>query len=85
MNSKESNNILVNNQGELPRQGYLLFFVKTHDPNTKLQLIKDALLVISRFTENNWPEDEVWDNLLPEWFLKKIKSNTIEKIRQNKK
>jgi hypothetical protein len=45
--------------------------------------VKDVILSVSRFNENTWPEDEIWNKILPAWFLTKIKSHSIDEIKRN--
>lgn len=82
MDINEYDRIVNFNSGEQPNKGYLLFIVETDESFQKLMQLKEVIIAISKFNEQNWPDDETWDNSLPKWFLTKIKSHSIEEISQ---
>lgn len=71
-------------QGELPNTGYLIFKVTTFQPKEKLLKVKEVISKISEFDSENWPSDRFWENALPNWFVNKIKENSIEDILSSK-
>ena len=80
---KEKNRIKEFTKGELPHEGYLSFLVNTLHASEKLSLIKEVVTIISDYNESNWPSDEMWENLLPKWFLNKIEKYSPEEVIKN--
>lgn len=83
MQISASKRIIDFNNAEIPSTGYGVFRASTDKSVEKLNLIKQVMLAIAEFNEDNWPEDEIWDTKLPEWYLDKIKSHSIEEIKRN--
>jgi hypothetical protein len=61
----------------------LAFQIKTDNPDSKLQMIKEVLQIVSQFNDANWPSDKTWDTKLPIWFLAKIKYHEYKEIINN--
>lgn len=81
----EISNIINNNQGEQPSNGHLIFsIINLDNPNIYLKKVKEIAMIIAKQTIENYPSDEEWDKLLPEWFLKPMKERSIEELIQSK-
>jgi hypothetical protein len=85
MINNEYKNISEHTNGQLPLNGYLQFLVVTTEKSIKLELVKGVIISIAKYSEDNWPDDLTWDKQLPQWFLRKIKSNTIEYIKKDER
>ena len=69
---------------ELPNSGYLVLKAITPQPMKKLVLIKEVISKITEFDNVAWPSDDFWEKTLPNWFVTKIKENSIEDILSSK-
>lgn len=79
----EQRRIINNNNNEHPFGVRLQFKINCSDPATKLQRIKDVMFVIASKLADKWPDEEVWSRILPQWFVHKIQSYSIEELYES--
>lgn len=79
---KEIERIDIQNNGELPDSAQILIkVVNVENPKRILENAKEIMKTISQFAyTNTWPNDDKWEELLPNWFVKSMTSKTIEEI-----
>lgn len=80
----ESDYIQENNAGELNTNELVLqFSITTSDSAFHLARVKEVVLSISKYNEDNWPNDQQWERILPKWFVEKIKSHSLDELNDN--
>lgn len=82
-NITEYKRIKENVMGEMPDGKNLQFYVTTKNGHESLLKVKEVIEPISLYDSNMWPSDEVWETILPLWFLKRIQANGVKEILKN--
>lgn len=75
--------INTNNNGEQPIESWAKFRVHCDTPERNLSKVKEVVSIISQFNSQDWPTDDKWSDILPQWFVVAIKKNTIDKWINN--
>ncbi|GEP94444.1 hypothetical protein [Chitinophaga cymbidii] len=79
----EIERIAFNNAGELFKGSVLHFKVNANNPSYHLLRVKEVVTEIARYDRDSWPSDEKWEDILPGWFIERIKSYDINEILSN--
>lgn len=79
---EEIKRINNNNKGELPKGPKIL--LKAHkviQPQKVLDNTKEVMLAVSQYAyTNQWPSDEEWKTILPQWFVKSMTDISDEEL-----
>lgn len=79
----EQRRIIDNISNEYPLGVRLEFKISCNDPAPRLKRIKDLMFVIASKRADEWPDEEMWSRILPQWFVQKIKSYTVDELYQS--
>lgn len=79
---KEIKRITNNNKGEWPKGPKILLKAhKVKEPQKVLDKAKEVMLAVSQYAyTNQWPSDEEWKTILPEWFVKSMTDKSDEDL-----
>jgi hypothetical protein len=87
--SKQTPNLecvnLKYNNTELPilSQPFIEYEISVDDGLRFIQKVKSVISVIQLYDETNWPEDAIWENILPNWMVNRFKAYSIPEIKTN--
>lgn len=83
---KEIERIEQNIQGQLPNSPKMIITIeKVKNPEKIMDNAKEIMKIISQYAyTNNWPSDEEWKTILPQWFVESMTKKSIEEIMKNK-
>lgn len=76
----EKERILEYNQGQIPEGVKIKILIRNlTSPETVLGKIKDVMSAVSQFAySGNWPTDEEWKVILPQWLVHSMTSKSTE-------
>lgn len=79
---EEIKRITNNNKGEWPNGPKILLKAhKVKEPQKVLDKTKEVMLAVSQYAyTNQWPLDEEWKTILPEWFVKSMTDKSEEDL-----
>lgn len=86
MKNTELKRIEDNNNAEFPEKTKIIISVRNvQNPENILNRTKEIMKAVSQFAyTDQWPSDEEWKSLLPQWFVESMTLKTMEEIMKVK-